>query len=111
MHEEFVHVVVEVGVPHEARAPVLRKVTANTTRVAGGAGVKHHAKLVIVDVVSVSTDFPKVVLHVDGQLELSLDYVNERVLRDRALFGWKAAQRHKGVHLKKIKFIKLTVLI
>ena len=34
MHEQFVHVVMEVGVAHKAGAPVCRKVTAHAAGVA-----------------------------------------------------------------------------
>ena len=100
MHELFVHVVVEVGVAHKAGAPVLREITADTAGVARGARVEHHTKLVVVDVVRVTPNLPKVVLHVNGQFKLGLDNINQRILRDCALLGGKTTERHKRVHFK-----------
>ena len=100
MHEQFVHVVMEVGVAHKARASVSREVTAHAAGVARGARVEHHTKLVVVDVVSVTPNLPKVVLHVNGQLKLGLDNINQRILRDCALLSGKTTKRHKRVHFK-----------
>ena len=100
MHEQFVHVVVEVGVAHKAGAPVRRKVTAHAAGVARGARVEHHTELVVVDVVRVTPNLPKVVLHVYGELKLGLDNINQRILRDCALLTGQTPKCHKRVHFK-----------
>lgn len=82
-----VHVVVEVGVPHERRPSVLRKVAAHSGGVSRGSRIEHDAELVVVDVVGVAADLAEVVLHVDFEFELGHDDGNQRALRDVAFLG------------------------
>lgn len=81
MHEKFVHVTMEVGVSHEWGTAVCWKVTANSWRVSGSTRIQHHTKLVVVDVIGVSTDFAQVILHIYSQLEFGLYNINQSVLR------------------------------
>ena len=62
VHHEFVVVVDEVREPHERRPLVLREITAHSAWVSARARIKHHAELVVVDLVRISSDFLQVLL-------------------------------------------------
>jgi hypothetical protein len=80
-------VVDEVRKTHERRASVLGEIAADSAWVSTCACIQHEAELVVVYFLSVSSDVPQVLFHVDGQFELSLDDLNQSVLRDCPLLG------------------------
>ena len=53
--------------------------------------------MVVVDVVGVAADLVEVLLHVDGELELNFDDIDEHLFGDGALLVEAAAQGDKGV--------------
>jgi len=106
---QLVHIIDEVGKTHERGALVLRDERADTTRVAPGTSVKEAAELIVSNLVRVTAALAQVVLHVNGQLELGLDNLNENLLRHEALFVGLTAEGDECVKVL-VRLIFLLVL-
>ena len=105
----FAHVVLEVRVLHKGAA-LVAQVRAHPRRVPARARIQKHAKLVKVNALAFPADLAQVFLeiealctqprtyhHVDRELELLLDYLNQCALLDEAFLVRQAAQGHKGI--------------
>lgn len=98
-----------IVLPQHNRRLVGRYVTADAWWVAWCAGVKEHDKLVKWNLIIITADFSELVLlhvnywrsylHVDSQLKLCRNYLNERVLADGAIFAWSTAKGLKRVDI------------
>lgn len=107
---DFVHIVDKVGKPHESRRSlILREVRANSAWVATRSGVQKHAEVIVINFVVAASDFPEELFHVDGELELLLNDLDQRFLGYRSLLIGTAAERDEAVQIF-IRFIILLIL-
>ena len=106
---QLVHIIDEVGKTHERGALVLRDEWADTTRVSTGTSVEKAAELIVCDLVRVTATLAQVVLHINGQLELCLDDLNENFLGHEAFLVGLTAEGDECVEVL-IGFIFLLIL-
>ena len=105
---DFIHVIDEVGEAHEGgRALVLREIRADSARVATSTCVQKNTEVIVIDLFGVTADLSQELLHIDRELELLFDYLDQRFLAHEALLVRLTTQANETVQI----FVGLVFLL